>query len=69
MKKGLLISSFDLQKFFDFENLRDTMDSLYRLGVKGRVYRLLYNMNKEVEIEVKTPVGLSESEKVKEIVS
>ena len=45
------------------------MDSLYSLEVKGKLYRLMYNMNKRVDIEVKTPVGLSEVTEVTEIVS
>ena len=33
-------------------------------NVKGKVYRLLYEMNKNVRIRVKTPVGLTKSEDV-----
>ena len=68
-KKGLIATSFDLKKFFDFENLEDVMNSLYRLNVKGKVYRLLFKMNENVNIKVKTPVGLTESEETGPIVS
>ena len=37
------------------------MNSLYKLEVKGKVYRLLFEMNKNVKIKVKTPVGMSET--------
>ena len=60
--KGLLITSFDLKKFFDIENLPDCMNSLYKLNVKGKIYRFLYEMNKNARIKVKTPVGTSDSE-------
>ena len=68
-KKSFLIIGYDLKKFFDFENLRDCLRSLYTLGVRGKIYRLLYKMNEKVKIEVKTPVGTSDSAEVKEIVS
>ena len=38
------------------------MSSLYSLGVNGKTYRLIYKMNEKVNIQVKTPVGTSESE-------
>ena len=51
--KGLLISSFDLKTFFDSEDIFDCMDALYRRNIKGKIYRLLFNMNKNVRIQVK----------------
>ena len=58
--KGLLISSFDLKTFFDSEDIFDCMDALYRRNVKGKIYRLLFNMNKNVRIQVKTAVGTTD---------
>ena len=40
------------------------MDSLYKRQIKGKIYRLLFNMNKELEVTVKTPVGTSKEHKV-----
>ena len=42
------------------------MGELYNKGVKGKLYRLIYNLNKETEIRVKTSVGVSESTDVGE---
>ena len=60
-KKCLIATSFDLKKFFDFEEIKDVMDSLYSNNVKHKLYRLVYNMNKNVNIKVKTPFGITES--------
>ena len=54
-KKGFLVLSFDLKMFFDFEEISDVMDSLYRRNIRGKLYRLLYNMNQKVKIKVTRP--------------
>ena len=59
-KKGLIMSSFDLEKFFDSEELYDCLGELYARDVKGKLYRLLYQMNKNIRIKVKTPVGVTD---------
>ena len=46
---------------FDMENLFDILNQVYGCNVKGKVYRLIYQMNKNIRIKVKTPVGLTES--------
>ena len=61
-KKALIICLYDLKKFFDRENLHDCMSELYKSNVKGKIYKLLYAMNENIKIKVKTPVGLSEEE-------
>ena len=38
----------------------DTLSEVYKNNVKGKVYRLLYQMNKDTHIRVKTPVGYTE---------
>ena len=40
--KGLILSLYDVSKFFSKENLRDCLGELYDLNVKGKVYSL-YN--------------------------
>ena len=60
-KKGLLMSSFDLEKFFDSEELFDCLGELHSRDVKGKLYRLIYQMNKNIRIKVKTPVGETKS--------
>ena len=61
-KKGLILASYDLKKMFDMEDLFDCLDQIYACKVKGKVYRLLYEMNKNVRIKIKTPVGITQSE-------
>ena len=38
------------------------LDAIYNSGVKGKLYRLLYMMNKNPIIKVKTGVGMTEEE-------
>ena len=33
------------------------MNSIYNCGIKGKLYRLIFNMNKDTIIRVKTAVG------------
>ena len=67
--KGLILSSFDIMTFFDSENIYDCMNELYNSKVTGKVYRLLFEMNRNVSIKVKTPVGMTESKEVDPLVS
>ena len=62
-KKGeaLVITMFDLSKYFDRENIYDCCNELYRSQVRGKVYRLLFSLNKNSKIRVRTPVGDSQS--------
>ena len=59
--KGLLMTSFDLKTFFDSEDIFDCMDSLYKRNIKGKIYRLMFNMNENVRVKVKTPVGTTKA--------
>ena len=61
-KKGLILTSFDIMKMFDSESLHDCMNEVYNCSVKGKVYRLIYEMNKSIKIKVKTSVGLTPSD-------
>ena len=60
MGKPLILQMWDLSKFFDRENLRDCLNELYRCGIKGKLYRLFYALNKNTRFSVLTPVGLTE---------
>ena len=66
MGKGIILCLYDISKFFDRENLRDCMNELYKLNVKGKLYRLIFNLNKSTEICVKTSVGKTNSADVGE---
>ena len=65
----LIIQTFDISKYFDSEVLRDAMSALYEAGVKGKLYRLWYELNKETEIKVKTGVGTTKAATVGETVA
>ena len=55
----LILNCFDLEKYFDSEVLIDAMDNLYKCEVKGKLYRLIYLLNKNNLIKIKTPVGIT----------
>ena len=42
------------------------MSELYKCGIKGKLYRLTYQLKKETEVRVKTLVGYTEFAKVGE---
>ena len=58
--KPLLLNCFDLKKYFDSEVLVDAMDNLYKCGINGKLYRLIYELNKSNFIRIKTPVGITD---------
>ena len=58
---AIIISMFDIKKYFDSESALDCWSELYNSQVKGKVYRLLFNLNKTSRIKVKTSVGVSQS--------
>ena len=57
---ALILTCFDLKKYFDSENLKDAMNSLFHYGVKGKEYNLIYELNKQNRIQIKTSVGMTE---------
>ena len=57
--KPIIVQLYDISKFFDREMLRDCMDTLYNNGIKGKLYRLIYEMNRETRIKVRTAVGIT----------
>ena len=58
---ALIVNCFDLKKYFDSEVLIDDMDNLYKSEIKGKLYRLIYELNKNNLIQIKTPVGITDS--------
>ena len=57
----MILQFYDIRKFFDSESLRDAMNSMYHCGVKGKLYRLLFELNKSNTIKIKTGVGETNS--------
>ena len=56
----LYMAVYDLSKYFDKEILKDAMDTLYNCGVKGKLYRLWYEIYRDSQIRVKTASGLTD---------
>ena len=53
------MSYWDLAKYFDKENLKDAMETLFEAGVRGKLYRLWHILNKDTQIRVKIGFGLT----------
>ena len=56
-KKAAIISQYDLSKYFDREDAHDICNEVYKSEIRGRIYRLMFMLNKSTRITVKTPVG------------
>ena len=61
LKISLIMQLYDISKFFDRENLQDGMNTLYNCGIHGKLYRIIYELNRKTVLKVKTGVGLSDS--------
>ena len=64
--KAVAITQLDLVKYFDSESLIDTLNELYKGKVKGKLYKLMYEMNRNNRIKVRTPVGDSDTRETNE---
>ena len=58
--EAIAIQLYDLVKYFDSEKLIDGLNEVYRSDVKGKLYRLVYELNKDNRITVRTPAGYSD---------
>ena len=65
LDSGVIITLYDISKFFDRENIYDVLDEAFKSGVKGKAYRLLFEMNRKSKIKVKTPLGNTEEAETK----
>ena len=59
-KTPIDIQIFDYKQCFDSLWLQECMNDLYSAGLDDDKFALLYNINKTVNIAVKTPVGKTE---------
>ena len=62
--EGLLLNLYDICKFFDKEELTDVLDEAHSLGLKEKPYRLVYELNKNTVIKVRTALGDTEEEEL-----
>ena len=61
-----IINTLDIEKIFDKECLMDIMYTLWKkAGIDEKDYRLWYKLNEDTEIAVRTSVGESKTEIVK----
>ena len=64
-----IVSLFDMSKFFDKESLLDCMDTLNKKAkIDAKSYRMLYKLNENTKISVKTSVGESKTAPIKDSV-
>ena len=59
--RPLFLQCFDIKKYFDSEILKDAMNTIYNYGVKGKLYNLIYELNKSSQIKIKTSIGVTNS--------
>ena len=60
------VNTFDIEKFFNEKSLIDIMYKLCtKAGIDQKDYRMCYKLNEDTEIAVKTSVGESKTEVVK----
>ena len=57
--KSVHITTYDFEQAFDSLWLEDCILSLRKLGVSDDILQLIFNLNKQAVIRVKTPYGLT----------
>ena len=62
----LIIEFLDLIKAFDKMILRNVMTDLWKCQVRGKIWRVIYLMNKQATISIKTNFGKTETIKIGE---
>ena len=68
-KKPIDIQIFDYKQCFDSLWLKDCMNEFYSAGFQDDKFALLYNMNSNVNIAVKTPVGKTTRESITNVIT
>ena len=66
--KSVHITTYDFEQAFDSLWLEDCILSLRKLGISDDILQLIFNLNKEALIRVKTPFGLSPAGVIKDTV-
>ena len=60
INKQLFLTFYDYSTCFDSLWLEDSMISLWELGVRNELFSLIYKLNENSKIRVKTPFGMSD---------
>ena len=66
--KPVVLQIYDYQQMFDSIDLEKALSDIYNVGVDDDTLVLLHKANEEVDVAVKTPNGLTERQKMKNIV-
>ena len=67
-KKPIDIQIMDYKQCFDSMWLEETMNDLYEAGVTDEKLAVIYHANKEIDVAVKTPTGLTIRKKIEKII-
>ena len=68
-KNPIDIQIFDYKQCFDSLWLQECMNDLYTAGLDDDKFALLYNVNKTVNIAVKTPVGKTARQNIQNVIT
>ena len=67
-KQPIVIQQYDFAQMFDGMNLHEALSDLYDSGVEDDTLHLLAMANKNIEVQVKTPFGLTDKVVLDEVV-
>jgi hypothetical protein len=67
-KKPVMLQIYDYAQMFDSINLEQAISDIYEAGLKDENLSLLYKANKEIFMAVNTPNGLTDRQKLENIV-
>ena len=57
----IVIQCMDLKKAFDTMVLVNVMNNMWEAGIRGKIWRIIYEINKKAIIYIKTPFGTTTS--------
>ena len=67
-KKSITLQIYDYKQMFDAIDLEVSISDIYDVGDDDDSLTLIYEANKEIQMAVKTPSGLTERQTVRNIV-
>ena len=67
-KEAISLQIYDYKQMFDAINLEQAASDLYDAGVEDDDLTLIYEANKDIQMAVNTPNGLSERQSIKNVV-
>ena len=66
--KPVMLQIYDYKQMFDSINLQEAISDIYNVGLNDDSPALIYDANKEIQMSVKTPSGLTKRQTIKNIV-